>query len=656
MTDWNKAVHEVTNRRHKRTLGEKDKEVKRLLELVEEQELQVQVALALAESPAHIMPIPKIKSGASGSAIAFAIASDWHVEETVDPRNVNDLNAYDMVIAQQRVRSFFAKVIRLTEIQRSGTKIDTLVLGLLGDLMTGYIHEELRETNGLSPTETVLWLQDEIASGLALLEQNFSQIIIPCCIGNHGRCHDDETELLSRAGWKRYDEIKVGDTVATYNMETGETEWQRLTDVYVAEYEGKMFHVKTATTDYKVTPHHRMVVKTSTGKDKFEELQTIVDKGTFGSLSWPKCALGQNREPVVINDDLLRLIGWVMTDGSYGQQRGVPVVRIHQGKQEGIDKIQEILDRLGICYREFARDRDTAHVCGRPLLSRLTERSFSLSTAASKWFTELLPDKYSLPDWFHDLSTRQFSIFISAVLDGDGHVRDKESVIYGRESFLSQLQALAVTNGVAARLRKDNRGQTILSLPNSKRGYINKFDEQVREVHYSGIIWCGTVENGTLITRRNGIPLVSGNTTIKPRHATGAKNSYEWLLYQVMRKQFPQFQWQIADGYHNYLEVDGRIIRFHHGDDLKYQGGVGGLTIPVEKAIAKWNMAIRADLDIFGHWHQSQQNPKWISNASLIGHNAYAISIKAGFEPPSQTFFLMDSKRGRTVTCPIYLD
>jgi hypothetical protein len=66
--------------------------------------------------------------------------------------------------------------------------------------------------------------------------------------------------------------------------------------------------------------------------------------------------------------------------------------------------------------------------------------------------------------------------------------------------------------------------------------------------------------------------------------------------------------------------------------------------------------AIKADLDVFGHWHQSQQNPKWVSNASLIGHNAYAIAIKAGFEPPSQTFFLMDAKRGRTVTAPIYLD
>ena len=42
-------------------------------------------------------------------------------------------------------------------------------------------------------------------------------------------------------------------------------------------------------------------------------------------------------------------------------------------------------------------------------------------------------------------------------------------------------------------------------------------------------------------------------------------------------------------------------------------------------------------------------------NGSLIGYNAYALSIKASFEPPTQTYFLLDKKRGRTMTAPIYL-
>lgn len=330
--DWGAALHEINAREHAKTKTKAKSERDKLLDIISEQSSQLEVALALSEAkPGKCL---KISTGATGDgeSVAFAIASDWHVEETIDPKTVNHLNEFSLTIAEERIEKFFRRVVRMTEIQRSGAKIDTLVLGLLGDLMTGYIHEELRETNGLSPTETVLWLSDRVGAGLQLLAKNFAHLVIPCSYGNHGR------------------------------------------------------------------------------------------------------------------------------------------------------------------------------------------------------------------------------------------------------------------------------------------------------------------------------------NTIKPRHATGAKNSYEWMLYNILAKQFPQFDWRIADGYHNYLEVDGRIVRFHHGDGLKYQGGVGGLTIPVEKAIAQWNRAIKADLDVFGHWHQSQQNPKWISNASLIGHNAYAISIKAGFEPPSQTYFLMNKKRGRTITAPIFLD
>ena len=331
-TNWSSTLHEISNREHQRTKTEAAADRKKLLDVIEEQTRQIEALLALGDAKAGAaFSMPKVKTE-KAEAVAFAVASDWHVEETVDAATVNNLNSFGIPVADERVKRFFQSTIRLTEIQRHGAKVDTLVLALLGDMMTGYIHEELRETNGLSPTETVLWLVEKIGAGIKTLEPHFGRIIIPCSWGNHGR------------------------------------------------------------------------------------------------------------------------------------------------------------------------------------------------------------------------------------------------------------------------------------------------------------------------------------NTIKPRHATGAKNSYEWMMYHILKKQFPQHEWHIADGYHNYLEVDGRVIRFHHGDGLKYQGGIGGLTIPVEKAIAAWNKAVPAYLDVFGHWHQSQQNPKWISNASLIGHNAYAIAIKAGFEPPSQTYFLLDKRRGRTVTSPIFLD
>ena len=86
---------------------------------------------------------------------------------------------------------------------------------------------------------------------------------------------------------------------------------------------------------------------------------------------------------------------------------------------------------------------------------------------------------------------------------------------------------------------------------------------------------------------------------------------------------------------------------------MRYGGGVGGLTIPVNKAIAQWDKLHQVDLDVFGHFHQFMDGGKFISNGSLIGYNAYAMSIKAGFEPPKQAMFLIDKKRFKTFVAPI---
>ena len=156
----------------------------------------------------------------------------------------------------------------------------------------------------------------------------------------------------------------------------------------------------------------------------------------------------------------------------------------------------------------------------------------------------------------------------------------------------------------------------------------------------------------------------SGNharTTKKQRIATEAGNSLEHYMYYVMRDHYaknPRVKFQIATGYHSYVTFfDKYVVRFHHGHQINYQGGVGGITIPVNKAIAQWNKARVANLDVFGHFHTKFDGGNFICNGSLIGYSAYAVSIKASFEKPSQTIFLVNKKfMEKTMTAPIYLE
>lgn len=153
--------------------------------------------------------------------------------------------------------------------------------------------------------------------------------------------------------------------------------------------------------------------------------------------------------------------------------------------------------------------------------------------------------------------------------------------------------------------------------------------------------------------KRITIPTAVGNhgrTTQKKRVATSCANSFEWFMYKVLEmyyKDDPVVRWQVGNGYHNWLDVQGHKVRFHHGDSIRYQGGVGGISIPVNKAIAAWNKSEPAALDIFGHYHQSKEDRWWVSNGSLVGYNAYAVEIKADYEEPSQSLVIMSRTRGK---------
>ena len=160
------------------------------------------------------------------------------------------------------------------------------------------------------------------------------------------------------------------------------------------------------------------------------------------------------------------------------------------------------------------------------------------------------------------------------------------------------------------------------------------------------------------------VPCHSGNharTTQRTRFGTENGHSVEYLMYKNIANHFRadahkhghRITFQVSAGYHSYVEVYGKTIRFHHGHAINYQGGIGGIFIPAFKAISQWDKMRQADLDCFGHFHQHKDGADFVSNGSLIGYNTYALSIKADFEPPKQTLMLFDKDRGRTCTWPI---
>jgi hypothetical protein len=149
-----------------------------------------------------------------------------------------------------------------------------------------------------------------------------------------------------------------------------------------------------------------------------------------------------------------------------------------------------------------------------------------------------------------------------------------------------------------------------------------------------------------------------GRDTKKCHFAKGAGHSYEWGMYRRLvedLKDDPRVHVLADPSEHQYHTVYDIDLHFHHGNRVNYGGGVGGITIPINKAVHQWNLVRRCHIHNFGHFHQYLDMGSVVVNGSLIGYNSYAMGIKATPEPPQQAFYLLDSKRGKTCKSPIWV-
>jgi hypothetical protein len=151
-----------------------------------------------------------------------------------------------------------------------------------------------------------------------------------------------------------------------------------------------------------------------------------------------------------------------------------------------------------------------------------------------------------------------------------------------------------------------------------------------------------------------------GRTMKKPRVSTSYKNSYEWMMYKDIQDYFSankKFEFVVPDGLFAYISIYGFTNRFWHGDTIQYGGGIGGLTIPLIKAIGRYNTTIKADFNFMGHYHQLFEATKdCMVNGSGIGYSAYAQRIGASLERPQQGFKVIDSKHGYTTKLQIFCE
>jgi hypothetical protein len=113
--------------------------------------------------------------------------TDLHYGAVIRPEEINNINAYNLRIANQRIKRTFEGTIKLARDYFANIKYDGIQVFLPGDNFSGEIHDELRETNEASIADAIVGLLEPIESGLRLLAREFGKVKVACVVGNHGR-------------------------------------------------------------------------------------------------------------------------------------------------------------------------------------------------------------------------------------------------------------------------------------------------------------------------------------------------------------------------------------------------------------------------------------------------------------------------------------
>lgn len=73
------------------------------------------------------------------------------------------------------------------------------------------------------------------------------------------QCVSEDTEILTCDGWKKHNEINIGDEILNFNMKKYCIEEQVVKHVHVSHYNGEMYVLISDKTDQLISPKHRVV-------------------------------------------------------------------------------------------------------------------------------------------------------------------------------------------------------------------------------------------------------------------------------------------------------------------------------------------------------------------------------------------------------------
>src|SRR5262245_43478774 len=319
----------------------------------------------------------------------------------------------------------------------------------------------------------------------------------------HMFCLDDETEILTRDGWRRHDQIDVGTVAVALDMPNGEYRYQELSNIIRRQHDGKMVVLKSDGIDCHVTPEHRAVIRRQQRA-----------KGRVRMYYWTFCQADQTPHHIYVpiggapagsgvdaSDDLLRLIGWIATDGCFtggNSKRYLSISQSHATRKRGkklVDELIGLLDRLGGKSRYERPIRRNGTKVSAPSVDFYLGQELS-----SKVLSWTGPEIHRIPrSLIVESSRAQLEALMQGLLEGDGTAKGENwRAFYPgmNEGLADDFQEIALRLGmsVSKKLVPQSK-QWMILISRRPHHYIRKPSATT----YKGIVWCVTLPAGAFV-------------------------------------------------------------------------------------------------------------------------------------------------------------
>lgn len=319
-----------------------------------------------------------------------------------------------------------------------------------------------------------------------------------------GHCFDDQTEILTPQGWTKHSDLTEDSIVLTANKDTHALEWNKVQEVHRYTDYDELIRINSFGLDLLVTPEHGLVIESrADGSWSFPTAEQKYGKGVV----FPLAGL-HDQESLDLSDDEVRFLALVMADGSVDPNGNIRIAQSDDGKGDYEETVR-ILDSLGYEYSKVLRYNagETQHGTHR----NFDAYRFGIKSAAARALVAKYLDGTSKNPLRNlaGMSVHQMNVFLDMYTLTDGSTNAESLNSRQLTSFdkpkLDFLQELAVRTG-----HRSSMGTRHLTINSRSTVRVDKYS-WYREP-YSGVVWCVSVPNGTLVVRRNGKTAITQNT------------------------------------------------------------------------------------------------------------------------------------------------